>query len=75
MLDKDYDADKLSILDVLARDEHGRTVNIEIQTTLPAGLRQRLTYYAASLFIGQSQEGDGYSVLNPAIGICVSRGA
>ena len=71
MMEKEFDTDKLSILDVLAHDEHGRAINIEIQTTLPAGLRERLTYYTASLFVGQLHEGEGYSVLNPAIGICV----
>lgn len=63
--------DKYSVLDILALDEFGRLINIEIQTTLPAGLRQRLTYYAAVLYAGQLSEGEDYTELRPAITICV----
>ena len=44
-LDKDYEDDKLSVLDILATDEHGRMLNIEIQTSLPSGMSQRRAYY------------------------------
>jgi predicted transposase/invertase (TIGR01784 family) len=63
--------DKYSVLDILARDEQGRLINIEIQTALPAGLRQRLTYYAAVLYCGQLTEGEDYPKLRPAVTICV----
>ena len=33
-LEKDFDEDKLAILDVRATDEHGRWLNIEMQTTV-----------------------------------------
>ena len=42
ILGKEDDIDKLSILDVAARDSTGRLYDIEMQTTLPAGLSQRL---------------------------------
>lgn len=71
ILDKDFDEDKLSILDIRARDEHDRLLNIEIQRTRHDGLADRLTYYAASLYVGQLGEGENYGRLNPAIGICV----
>ena len=51
ILGKEDDIDKLSILDVEALDSTGRLYDIEMQTTLPAGLSQRLAYYTASLFI------------------------
>ncbi|MEI7699304.1 MAG: Rpn family recombination-promoting nuclease/putative transposase [Planctomycetia bacterium] len=70
-LAKDRDNDKLAILDILATDEHGRRVNIEMQTTLPAGMSQRLAYYAASIYVGQLYEGNHYTDLRPAISICV----
>jgi predicted transposase/invertase (TIGR01784 family) len=44
ILGKESATDKLAILDVRARDDQGRWLNIEMQTTLPAGLPQRLTY-------------------------------
>ena len=70
-LDKETDDDKLSVLDILATDEHGRLLNIEMQTSLPAGMTQRLTYYVSALYAGQLSEGQQYSRLRPAISICV----
>ena len=71
ILDKKTDDDKLSILDILAEDDRGRLINIEIQTSVPAGLNQRLTYYVSSLYSGQLKEGVKHTALNPAISICV----
>ena len=70
-LGKESVDDKLSILDILATDEHGRLLNIEMQTSLPAGMSQRLAYYVANLYVGQLCEGNQYSQLRPAISICV----
>ena len=70
-LGKEFDEDKLSILDIRATDELGRLLNIEMQTSLPAGMAQRLTYYVSSLYVGQLSEGQEYSELRPAISICV----
>ena len=70
-LGKVSDDDKLSILDILATDEHGRLLNIEMQTSLPAGMSQRLAYYASSVYVGQLHEGNPYTELRPAISICV----
>lgn len=68
---KDFDADKLSILDIKAADSVGRRYNIEVQTTRPLGLPKRLTYYAAKQLIEQLGEGDQYADLNPSISICL----
>ncbi|WP_158222640.1 Rpn family recombination-promoting nuclease/putative transposase [Rhodopirellula sp. MGV] len=68
---KRFDEDKLSILDILATDDHSRLIDIEIQTTLAAGLAERLTYYAASQLVEQLGEGESYRVLRPSIGICI----
>ena len=70
-LGKDSPEDKLSILDILATDAQGRLLNIEMQTTPPAELPQRLAYYASCLYVGQLSESDRYSRLRPAISICV----
>ena len=70
-LGKEFDDDKLSVLDILATDEHGRLLNIEMQTSLPAGMSQRLAYYVSSLYVGQLVEGQQYFELRPAISICV----
>jgi len=39
---REFDADKLSILDIKAIDRIGRPFNIEVQTTRPLGLAERL---------------------------------
>ena len=71
ILHQETEDDKLAILDILATDEHGRTFIIEMQTSVPAGMRQRLTYYTACLYVDQLYEGENYPSLRPAISICV----
>ncbi|HQX48523.1 MAG TPA: Rpn family recombination-promoting nuclease/putative transposase [Planctomycetaceae bacterium] len=68
---KDRSEDKMIVLDVLARDSQGRTFNIEMQTTIVIGLRQRLTYYSCLNYVRQLGKGEEYHELRPAISICV----
>lgn len=63
--------DKLGILDVLARDRRGRLFNIEMQTTLPEALQERLLYYNCRNYTRQINEGEDYGELRPSISICV----
>jgi predicted transposase/invertase (TIGR01784 family) len=46
-------------------------LNIEMQTSLPAGMSQRLAYYVSTVYVGQLHEGNQYLELRPAISICV----
>lgn len=69
ILGKETADDKLSILDVRARDDQGRWLNVEMQTTLPLGMRERLVYYVSHLYVRQLREGEGYSTLYPAVNI------
>lgn len=69
--EKDQSADKLAVLDVLASDQHGRRLNIEMQTTLPEALCERLTYYNCLNYTRQIKKGEKYLDLRPAISICV----
>lgn len=71
ILNKESNDDKLAILDILATDEHGRRLNIEMQTSLPTGMAQRLAYYTSACYVYQLSEGQGYSTLRPSISICV----
>jgi predicted transposase/invertase (TIGR01784 family) len=68
---KEFEADKLSILDILAIDDAERRLNVEVQRTRPVWLPQRLTYYAATQLVDQIGEGDSYRKLRPSIGICI----
>jgi len=71
ILGQETDEDKISVLDILATDEHERMLNIEMQTSLQKGISQRLTYYASSLYVNQLVAGAPYTALRPAISICV----
>lgn len=62
---------KQIVLDVRARDQDGRWLNIEMQVSVGPGLLNRLTYYACSMYVEQLQAGGNYSTLEPAISICL----
>jgi len=62
--------DKLSILDIKARDQLGRQFNAEMQMIVPVGLRQRFLYYWAKLYTEQLQSGEDYRLLNPTMSLC-----
>ena len=68
--DKMFEDDKLSIVDVKARDSSGAWYVIEVQTTIPGELRNRLVFYTTELFARQMNEGTTYGELRPAISIC-----
>ncbi|MDZ7618256.1 MAG: Rpn family recombination-promoting nuclease/putative transposase [Patescibacteria group bacterium] len=62
--------EKMSILDIRARDQSGRQFDIEMQMASHPGLRDRFLLYWARLYASQSRAGDGYELLNPVISIC-----
>jgi predicted transposase/invertase (TIGR01784 family) len=67
--EKSSNDDKLSILDVKARDQDGRLFNIEIQLLLPSAFTARVLYYWADLYRSQLTEGDDYDELAETISI------
>jgi len=64
-----YD-DKLSIVDVRARDQSGRLFNVEMRIFSEPSFASRIIYYAAHTFQQQLREGDDYEKLRPTISIC-----
>lgn len=62
--------DKLSVLDIKARDHSGRQFNVEMQMLAYGAFRQRALYYWSRLYQGQLQEGDDYPALRPTISVC-----
>ena len=62
--------EKMSILDIRARDQSGRQFDIEMQMASHPGLRDRFLLYWARLYASQSRAGDGYELLNPVISVC-----
>jgi len=68
--EKDFLEDKLSVLDIKARDERGRQYNIEMQMVAEPIFPHRVLYYWAELHSDQLHEGDDYRLLQPTISIC-----
>jgi predicted transposase/invertase (TIGR01784 family) len=61
--------DKLSILDIKARDQSGRQFNIEMQMLAYRYYEKRILYYATRLHQAQLHEGEDYLHLQPTISI------
>lgn len=68
--DKDGEDDRLSVLDIKARDEAGREYLIEMQLFAHGSFPERLLYYGAKHYSQQISEGEKYSKLRPVIVIC-----
>ena len=58
--DKEYLEDKLSIVDVKARDSSGNIYQIEIQLVNFANIKERILYNWADIYSQQLQNGEGY---------------
>lgn len=69
-LEKEFNDDKLAVLDIKACDRDRHWLNVEIQTSIFGGLKERLVYYTSCLFAEQFGEGDSYGELLPTISIC-----
>jgi predicted transposase/invertase (TIGR01784 family) len=67
--DKEFLDDKLSIVDVKARDQHGSLHQIEIQLLTNRDLLARILYTWADLYSGQLKSGQDYSQLKPTYAI------
>ena len=67
--DKEYPDDKLSIVDVKARDTEGRIFQIEIQLVQYCHLTSRIVYGWADIYSQQLQSGDDYDQLKPTYSI------
>jgi predicted transposase/invertase (TIGR01784 family) len=61
--------DKLSILDIKARDQAGRQFNIEMQMLAHKAYDKRILYYATKLHQQQLHEKEHYSKIQPTISI------
>ena len=68
--EKETITDRVTILDIKARDQRGGQFNIEMQMIAHAFFLQRILYYWAKFHQQQIQEGYSYSVLRPTVSIC-----
>jgi predicted transposase/invertase (TIGR01784 family) len=67
--DKEALDDKLSILDIKARDAAGRQFNVEMQVLPYAAYPQRIVFYLTKLHQQQLREGEPYGDLAPSYSI------
>ncbi len=67
--DKEFFTDKLSIVDVKARDDIGRLYQIEIQLISSVYLPERIAYNWADIYSHQLQSGQSYIELKPTYSI------
>jgi len=72
--EKETEGDKLSIVDIKAKDQLGRVFNVEMQMLPDRDLTKRLLYYWGRLRSQQLQEGEPYSDLHATILIAIVNG-
>ena len=63
--------DKITVVDIVARDKEGRIFQIEMQSYNETALKKRIVYSAAQFFTQQLSVGKEYTLLRPVIAIWV----
>ncbi|PCJ18612.1 MAG: hypothetical protein COB02_10765 [Candidatus Cloacimonadota bacterium] len=69
--DKEFIGDKLSIVDIKAKDSNNLHYNIEMQVQAPSFWKKRALYYASKLYTSQLKETNIYDKLNKTISISI----
>ncbi len=67
--EREFYSDKLTIVDVKARDENETTYQIEIQLSVFSYLPERMLYTWSDIYQSQIQSGEQFSELRPVISI------
>ena len=70
-LKKEYEDDKLGILDVKVKTASGKIINIEIQVNPQKFIGNRISFYKSKLIAEQMGEGNKYDVIQKVICICI----
>ncbi|MCK8825654.1 Rpn family recombination-promoting nuclease/putative transposase [Fuchsiella alkaliacetigena] len=68
-INKDWDEDKLSRLDIKATADNNKKINIEIQLKNQYNMTRRSLYYWSKLYSSQLKKGQEYSTLNKTVAI------
>jgi predicted transposase/invertase (TIGR01784 family) len=69
---REYDEDKLAIIDVKLRTKSRKVIHIEIQLSVTPDLRERIIFYDAKLITEQVGSGSGYGVIKQVISIVIT---
>ena len=71
---REYDGDKLAIIDVKLHTKTKKIIHIEIQLKVTPELEQRIVFYGAKLITEQLGSGDDYDKINKVISIIITDG-
>ena len=63
--------DRMTILDIRARDDQGRVYIIEMQLLLHKAFRERLLYYLAKEYSQMLGQAENFTELRPVIVVCI----
>ncbi len=69
--EREYQQDKLSVIDIKAKDVGGTTYQIEIQMALHAGLTSRMLYTWSTIYHSLLEKSSTYTELKPVISIWI----
>ncbi|MCL2020290.1 MAG: Rpn family recombination-promoting nuclease/putative transposase [Oscillospiraceae bacterium] len=68
---REFDGDKLAIIDIKLRTKSKKTIHIEIQLRISPELKERIIYYSSKLITEQIGSGDDYDTIKKVISIII----
>jgi predicted transposase/invertase (TIGR01784 family) len=69
---REYDSDKMSVLDVKVRTRSKKVIDVDIQILSVQGLRERIVYYSAKMVTEQIGSGDDYRSIKRVVSIIIT---
>ena len=69
---RDFDGDKLGIIDVKLKTKSGKIIHIEIQLKVSPELKGRIIFYGSKLITEQIGSGDNFDVIKKVISIIIT---
>jgi len=73
--EREFETDRLSIVDIRAKDEMDENYQIEVQISIHANLPPRMLYMWSTVYHSLLGKGESYSLLTPVISIWILRGS
>lgn len=70
-LPREYEDEKLGILDVLVRFRNGKRMNLEMQVLTFDYWQERVLFYLGKVFTGQLKKGEPYSILQKCVHVSI----
>jgi len=69
---REFDGDKLAIIDVKLQTKNKKTIHIEIQLQVTSELKNRILYYGSKLITEQLGSGDEYENIKQVVSIVIT---